>query len=379
MSISVVVPNYNHAAYLARSLRSILAQGVRPDQIIVVDDKSTDDSIGVVERFARCHRGIELVRHETNRGAPAALNTGLRHARGEFVALIGADDLVLPGLFGKMIAALERHPQAALACGEVALLGPDMRILGFRPFALPAWRACFISPEAVVRLAERSDNWIVGTATVYRSKALKAIGGFDEALSSFCDGMAVRQLAFAHGFCFVPEVLGVWRRVPHSYSATTALSAEENARVLERTLDRLGHALGPKLAAAYRAPFTRRWQFGSAQSVLFWEDGAADVSRLVAAMAGSGLDRRVFERLRTVAGHRRFGRALSLAWIAHRTQPMTRKAMLANALRAALLAPLRKRRVHRELEGIALCQAANTGEIAAATSRRRVVVAKCDC
>lgn len=379
MSISVVVPSYNHAAYLAQSLTSILAQDVRPDQIIVVDDKSTDGSIGVVERFARRHRGIELVRHETNRGAPAALNTGLRHARGEFVALIGADDLVLPGLFGKMIAALERHPQAALACGEVALLGPDRRILGFRPFARPAWRSCFIPPEAVVHLAERSDNWIVGTATVYRSKALKAIGGFDEDLGSFCDGMAVRQLAFAHGFCFVPEVLGVWRRGPHSYSATTALSAEENARVLERALDRLGHALGPKLAAAYRASFMRRWQFGAAQSVLFWGNGAADARRLVAAMAGNDLDRRIFERIRAVAGHRRFGRALSLAWIAHRTRPMTRKTMLANALRSALLAPFRKRRVHRGLEGIALCQVADAGEIAAAGSRGPVVAARCDC
>lgn len=379
MSISVVVPNYNHAAHLAQSLTSILAQDVRPDQIIVVDDKSTDESIGVVERFARRHRGIELVRHETNRGVPAALNTGLRHAGGEFVALIGADDIVLPGLFGTMIAALECHPQAALACGEVALLGPDMRILGFRPFALPAWRSCFIPPEVAVRLAERSDNWIVGTATVYRSKALKAIGGFDEALSSFCDGMAVRQLAFAHGFCFVPEVLGVWRRVPHSYSATTALSAEENARVLERTLDRLGHTLGPELAAAYGAPFTRRWQFGAAQSVLLWGNGAADVGRLVAAMTGNGLDRRIFECIRTVAGHRRFGRVLSLAWIAHRMRPMTRKTMLVNALRAALLAPVRKRRVHRELEGIALRQVTDAGELAAARSRRPVVAAKCDC
>jgi hypothetical protein len=354
MSLSVVVPNYNHAGYLPLALASILAQEPSPHQIIIVDDKSTDDSLAVIERLSQRHPEIELVRHEQNRGPPAALNTGLGRARGKYIAFIGADDLVLPGLFACTVAALERHPRAALACGEVALLGPGERILGFRPFAVPSWRKRFLPPETVLDLIERSDNWIVGTAAVYRRECLDALGGFDETLGSFCDGMICRQLALAHGFCFVPEVLGVWRRGPRTYSSATALRAVENERVLSRTLERLPVAIGPGVAAGYGASFTRRWRFGTAQSMLVWEKGSADVGRLVAAMTGNDRDRRMFEWIRKLAGHGSIGRTLALAWVTHRTRPISGSTLVANGLRSLALSPLRRRRVRQQLDAIAL-------------------------
>jgi glycosyltransferase involved in cell wall biosynthesis len=88
LSLSVIIPVFNGATYLEEALRSVREQTIRPRQIIVVDDGSTDESARIAESFP----GIELLRQK-NRGAGAARNTGLDHAQGEWIAFLDADDI----------------------------------------------------------------------------------------------------------------------------------------------------------------------------------------------------------------------------------------------------------------------------------------------
>ena len=84
--LSVVVPNYNHARYLESALRAHLEQTRPPLEVIVVDDASTDDSVAIVERLARDHPRLRLIRLAKNGGVNAAINRGLREARGDYVS-----------------------------------------------------------------------------------------------------------------------------------------------------------------------------------------------------------------------------------------------------------------------------------------------------
>ena len=77
MSLSVILANYNHAKDLPRSLRAMLRQGRALSELIVVDDGSTDSSIEVIESLQRENPVLRLIKHDQNRGAPAAFNTGL--------------------------------------------------------------------------------------------------------------------------------------------------------------------------------------------------------------------------------------------------------------------------------------------------------------
>ena len=107
INISVVIPLYNKAAEIERTLRSVLAQTLSPLEIIVVDDGSTDGSAAIVERV-----GGERVRlvHQQNRGVSAARNRGIELSRGEYVAFLDGDDRWNPDYLQTLAAFIAKHP-----------------------------------------------------------------------------------------------------------------------------------------------------------------------------------------------------------------------------------------------------------------------------
>src|SRR5260221_12258836 len=91
-TLSVFVPNYNHARYLPECLQSLLDQSIEPLEIIVIDDCSTDNSIAVLEDIVRRNPRVSFVRNEKNMVVLRTLNRALEMARGEYIFLPGADD-----------------------------------------------------------------------------------------------------------------------------------------------------------------------------------------------------------------------------------------------------------------------------------------------
>jgi alpha-1,3-rhamnosyltransferase len=117
--VSVVVPSYNHAPFIERTLRSIFAQTHAPAELIVIDDGSRDGSPALVERaLAACPFPCELIARE-NRGLSATLNEGLARAtRGRYFAYLGSDDVWLPEFLAARVALLDSRPSSALAYGH---------------------------------------------------------------------------------------------------------------------------------------------------------------------------------------------------------------------------------------------------------------------
>src|SRR5690606_9556637 len=106
--VSVVVAAYGHGRYIGEALRSVEAQTLREWECIVVDDASTDDTPAVVRDFTVRDPRFRCVRLGRNRGVSVARNTGLREARGEYVQLLDADDLIAPGKLAVQAAYLDR-------------------------------------------------------------------------------------------------------------------------------------------------------------------------------------------------------------------------------------------------------------------------------
>lgn len=93
-TISVIIPVYNTAIFLPRSIEAVLAQSHSDVEILLINDCSTDNSAKVLDTYARTDSRITVINHESNKGLSAARNTGLRHAHGEYVYFLDSDDWI---------------------------------------------------------------------------------------------------------------------------------------------------------------------------------------------------------------------------------------------------------------------------------------------
>jgi glycosyltransferase involved in cell wall biosynthesis len=161
--VSVVIPVYNGERYVAEAIESVLAQGHRPLEVIVVDDGSTDHTAEVVKLFA------PEVRYDfqPNSGAAAARNRGVGLAQGDFLAFLDADDLWMADKLTRQMAALDNHPELEAVFGHVEQfhspeLGEEIKER-IRPAAqvMPAYSAdsMVIKREAFFRVGLFDTQW----------------------------------------------------------------------------------------------------------------------------------------------------------------------------------------------------------------------------
>ena len=161
-SLSVVMPNYNHARFISMALTAILEQSRRPLEVIVVDDGSCDNSIEVIESFVRRDPIVRLLRHERNQGLMAAVASGVAAARGDYLFIPSADDFILPGFFEKALHVLEAHPQAGLAFAFGSWFDGNTGRVEPSPSKLSA-EPCYLAPQ---QLAPKLEGLIPGHAAI---------------------------------------------------------------------------------------------------------------------------------------------------------------------------------------------------------------------
>lgn len=141
--VSVIVANFNGAAYLADALRSIQRQTLRQIEIIVSDDGSTDDSVAIVESLVAADPRIRLLQSPRKRGPAAARNDALAVARGEWIAVMDSDDLMHPDRLRRLVEAARRD-NAVLIADNILAFQPDVArpprpLLRGRWMAGPRW------------------------------------------------------------------------------------------------------------------------------------------------------------------------------------------------------------------------------------------------
>lgn len=200
-TISIIMPCYNGAKHVERSILSVQAQTRRDWELIVVDDGSTDGSWPLLAALSATDTRIELLRQQ-NAGAAAARNRGLRAARGRFIAFLDADDTWDPRFLELMSAALDDNPDAGIAyCGWQNVGLPGGQGL---PFIPPDYE----TPAKLEALLEGCRWPIHGALT--RAPLIRGCDGFDETLSSCMDYDLWLRLGTEQRLQRIPAVLAYY-------------------------------------------------------------------------------------------------------------------------------------------------------------------------
>jgi len=171
--ITVLMSVYNAEQYIAQAVESILAQTFTDFELLVMDDGSTDRSLSVLKTLAARDGRIRL-RHGEHQGIPQAKNRLLKEAKGEFIAIMDADDIALSERFARQVDFLQKNTHVVCVGGAHELIDQKGYLLG-----------CFILPESD---AEIQKSLLGGIAlihhpcTMIRRSALLAIGGYDETM-----------------------------------------------------------------------------------------------------------------------------------------------------------------------------------------------------
>src|SRR6266581_8021645 len=168
--VSVIIPCYNHAQFLAHAIESVLAQSYSNFELIVVDDGSTDDTAEVVRRYSPVHYV-----YQDNAGLSAARNTGLRQSRGEFVAFLDADDRLLPHALETGLNSIAEHPECAFVSGHCRVIDTTGSVL-----AAPRQR-CVERDHYIELLGGGTYIWCPASV-LYRRCVFNFVHGFDPAM-----------------------------------------------------------------------------------------------------------------------------------------------------------------------------------------------------
>jgi glycosyltransferase involved in cell wall biosynthesis len=181
-TVTAILPVFNGRAFLAEAVKSVMAQTLRPVELIVVDDGSTDGSLEELEKLTESPFPIRILR-QTNRGQSAARNLAAKQAQGEYLAFLDQDDRWYPQHLELLVA-----PLAANAAAGWCYCDFDEMDLGGNVVTRSFLRAHGLRhPKQTIFECIDSDVMVLPSASVLRRTAFDEAGGFDETLSGYED------------------------------------------------------------------------------------------------------------------------------------------------------------------------------------------------
>jgi len=123
-AISVLMPVYNTEKYLAEAIESILGQTFKDFELIIIDDGSTDNSLSIIEKYAKIDSRIKFISRD-NKGLISTLNQGIELSQGKYIARMDADDISLPNRFDIQYEFLESRPEYVVVGSRIMLIDSD--------------------------------------------------------------------------------------------------------------------------------------------------------------------------------------------------------------------------------------------------------------
>jgi GT2 family glycosyltransferase len=278
-TVSVLLPTYNRAGYLAEAVKSVLDQTFRDLELIVVDDGSTDGTDRVLADIVDPR--LRVVRRP-HAGCATSLNAGLAVARGRYVARNDSDDVWLPDLLAELVPVLDARPELGMVyarCEGMSADGTPSGTTRGGPLRYPEDAFCSLLYA----------NYTPSIATIFRRTCLERVGVFDEGLTYAEDWDLALRIARHFPVVFVDRVLARIREHPGNATALRSPTLRGRAGELASVLDKaFAEPALPARAARMKALAYRNHHIGTALQWLLLGEPREAARALAAAFRAGG-------------------------------------------------------------------------------------------
>ena len=248
--VTAVLPTYNGAAFIKRTLDSLAGQTWPNLEILIGDDRSTDDTLSIVEEFAATHPNTRILERPENLGWLRNTNDLMANARGVFMFFAFHDDVVAPTYVEKLVGALQDNPSAVLAFSDMQLFEVDGRE-SYQAFDRLEGKKSALGRGLV--MVRRPGTWWVPNRGLFRASAHRRVGGIhpnDQGEYS-ADWTWLLHLSLLGEFVRVPEVLtekyyqrgSLSKTWPHNAAQQTALRKAGVTEIASSPLDPFSKAV----------------------------------------------------------------------------------------------------------------------------------------
>lgn len=217
-TVSIIIPTYNRVCLVERAVRSVLNQTYQEFELIVVDDGSDDDTPKVVKSFK--DKRIRYIRHQENKGGSTARNSGIKVAKGQFIAFLDDDDEWLSEKLEKQIVVLEKLSEewGVVYTGRYEKSKGGDETIQLPGYSSDIYRQLFLG------------CFIGGSTTLVRHSCFDKIGLFDESLLRHQDWDIFIRIAKHYKFAFIEEPLVI----THLTGLPNADDVEKSKRIFLR-------------------------------------------------------------------------------------------------------------------------------------------------
>lgn len=259
-TLSVLMPNYSHGHYLAEAILGIATQSRPPDEFLILDDASTDNSIEIIRPFLDRFPFLRLIQNCRNEGVIASYQRLFDEARCDYVFAAATDDIRLPGFFDQAMRMVEQYPRAGLVFGKLDMIDAKGRLL--LSGKASRWKTSLYAPPERF-LHEYLEVELPGesacSATIYRRDAIEEVGGYRAELRSWADTFAFRAVGLKYGVCYLATKVVHVRVLPGSFS-------QQDGREVRKILDMISCAAALMQSEEFRARFPRDYVRGWRQA-----------------------------------------------------------------------------------------------------------------
>lgn len=260
--ISVVIPAYNQGRFLLKSLGSVFAQTRKADEIIVVDDASSDTTSEIIRDYrrglsARERDTLRYIRHKKNLGPTPTFNDGLRACSCDYIIFLPADDWFAPTILEEEAAILDENHQIAVVYAQAFDVIHDRKKLTIDPVA---GNASYIGRSHDFSLFLTRGDFVPLLTALFRRKAVENVGKWDTRLRFYADYEFWIRLARQYPFAYVAKPLAYYRvhgGNDHLHPEFAPSYEREFAYILEKHLSGNSAKLAQLRTQAYHTYFSR--------------------------------------------------------------------------------------------------------------------------